>query len=77
MEWRKRHNEELYDLYSSPNTVWVIKSRGLRWAGHVAHRGERRGDVYTGLQLGNLRQRNHLEDLGVDGRIILRWIYRK
>jgi hypothetical protein len=39
-EWRKLHNEELHDLYSSPNTVRVIKSR---WAGHVARMGERRG----------------------------------
>jgi len=43
-EWRKLHNEEkLNDLYSSPNIVRVIKSRRLRWAGHVAHMGERRG----------------------------------
>ena len=42
-EWKTLHNEELYDLYSSPNTVWVIKSKGIRWAGHVARKGERRG----------------------------------
>jgi hypothetical protein len=42
-EWRRLHNEELYALYSSPNIVWVIKSRRLRWAGHVARMGERRG----------------------------------
>jgi hypothetical protein len=42
-EWRKLHNEELNDLYSSPNIVWVIKLRRMRWAGHVAHVGERRG----------------------------------
>jgi hypothetical protein len=35
-EWRRIHNEELYALYSSPNIIWVIKSRPLRWAGHVA-----------------------------------------
>ena len=42
-EWRKLHNEELNDLYSSPNIVRVIISRRMRWAGHVARMGERRG----------------------------------
>jgi hypothetical protein len=42
-EWRKLHTEELNDLYCSPNIVWVIKSRRMRWAGHVACMGERRG----------------------------------
>ena len=40
-EWRKLHNEELNDLYSSPNIVRVIRSRRMRWAGHVARFGER------------------------------------
>ena len=48
VEWRKLHNEELNDLYSSPNIVQVIKLRRRRWAGHVAHMGERRG-VYRVL----------------------------
>jgi len=39
-EWRKLHNEELNDLYSSPDIVRVIKSRRMRWAGHVARMGE-------------------------------------
>jgi hypothetical protein len=42
-EWRRLHNEELYDLYSLPNIFWVIKSRRVRWAEHVARMGERRG----------------------------------
>jgi len=44
-EWRKLHSEELNDLYSSPNIVRVIKSRRMRWAGHVALMGESR-DIY-------------------------------
>ena len=43
-EWRKLHNEDLNDLYSSPNIVRVIKSRRMRWAGHVAYMRERRGE---------------------------------
>jgi len=47
-EWKRLHNEELNDLYSSPNIVRVIKSRRMRWAGHVARMGEERG-VYRVL----------------------------
>ena len=42
-EWKKMHNEELNDLYSLPNIVRVVKSRRMRWAGHVARLGEDRG----------------------------------
>ena len=42
-EWRKLHNEELRDLYSLPNIVRMVKSRRMRWAGHVARMGEGRG----------------------------------
>jgi len=42
-EWRKLHNEELKDLYSLPNIVRVVKSRRMKWAGHVARMGEGRG----------------------------------
>ena len=76
-EWRKLHNEELNDLYCSPNIVPVIKSKGMRWAGHIAHMGEGRGEVYTGFWWGNLRERDNLGEPGIDGRIIFRWIFRK
>jgi len=42
-DWRKLHNEEFNDLYCSPNIVWVIKPKRMRWAWHVARIGERRG----------------------------------
>jgi hypothetical protein len=74
-EWRKLHNEGLNDMYSSPTIVRVIKSRRMRWAGRVARMG--REEAYTGFWWGNLRDRDHWGDPGVDGRIILRWIFRK
>jgi hypothetical protein len=72
-EWRKLHNEELHDLYSSPNIVPVIKSRRMRWAVHVA----RMGEACTGFWWGNVNERDHWGDPGVDARIILRRIFRK
>ena len=42
-EWRESHNEEVNDLYCLPNIVWMVKSRRVRWAGHVARMGEGRG----------------------------------
>ena len=74
-DWRKLHHEELNDLYCSPIIIRVIKSRKMRWAGHVARLGK--GEVYTGFWWGNLRERDHLGDPGVDGRMIIRWIFRK
>jgi hypothetical protein len=74
-EWRKLLNEELHNPYSSPNIVRVIKSRRMRCAGHVAPMGE--GEACTRTWWGNLREREHWGDPCVDGRIILRWIFRK
>jgi len=73
-DWRKLHNEELNDLYSSPNIVLVIQSRRMRQAGHVARMG--RGEVHAEFWRGNLRDRDRLEDPGVGGRIIVGWIFR-
>ena len=53
-EWRNLHKEVLNDLHSSPHIIWVIKSRRIRWARHVACMGEK-GDVHTGFWWGNLR----------------------
>ena len=72
-EWRRMHNEELNGLYSSPNIVRVIKSRRMRWAGHVARMGEERG----AYRWGNRRERDRWGDLGVNGWIILGWISRR
>ena len=65
-EWRRLHNEELNDLYSSPNIVRVIKSRRMRWVGHVARMGEERG-VYRVL-VGKLEGKRPL------GRPRRRWV---
>jgi hypothetical protein len=69
--WRKLHNDELQSLYSSSKIVTVIKSRRMRWAGHIARMG--RGEVFTGFWLGGLKGRDHWEDLGVGGSTTLRW----
>jgi hypothetical protein len=71
-EWRKLHNEELNDLYSSPNIIRVMKSRRIIWAGLVAYMEAR---FIPGFGGKNVRERDHLEEPGVGGRIILRRIF--
>ena len=69
---RKLHNEELNDLYSSSNIVRVIKSRRMRWAGHVVRMGERR-DLHRML----VGKPEGKRPLGRPRRIILSWIFGK
>jgi hypothetical protein len=72
---KKLHNEELHDLYSSPNILRVIKSRRMRWAGHVAWMGRR--EACIGFWWENPRERGNWGDPSVDRRIILGWLFRK
>ena len=72
-DWKRLPNEQYHDLYSSPNHV--IKSRTMRFARNVACMREQK--MHTDFLLGNLRERDHLEDLGIGGRIILKWILNK
>jgi hypothetical protein len=67
---RKRtpHDEELYDLYSSPNIIRMVKSRRVRWSGHVAGIGK--GEVHTWFWWRELRERDNLEDICIDGRTL-------
>jgi hypothetical protein len=74
-EWSKLHNEELNDLYSLPNIVRVVKSRRMRWAGHVTRMGEERGVHW--VLVGKPEGKRPLGRPRLDGRIILKWIFRK
>jgi hypothetical protein len=67
--WRKLHNEELHDLHTSPSIIRVVKSRRMKWAGHVARMGEKR-NVYR-LSVGKPEGKR---PLGRPGR---RWVYSK
>jgi PAS domain-containing protein len=69
-DWRRLHIEERHDLYCSPNIIRVIKSRRMRWAGHVARVKERDGAYRVLGGGGSKREGDHLEVLGIDGRII-------
>jgi hypothetical protein len=73
--WRRLHNEGIHNLYTTPNVIRVIKSKRVRWVGTV----QRMGEVGNACKIsrGNLKVRHHMGDLGVDGRIILKWILKK
>jgi hypothetical protein len=73
-ERRRLYNKELYAVYSSRNIVPVIKSKRLRWAGHVARMG--RKGAYR-VWWGNLREGDKLKDRDIDGRIISRCMFER
>jgi hypothetical protein len=70
-EWKKLQNGELHNLYSSPDIIRQIKSRRMRWAGHVAFMGEGR-NVYRVL-MGKPEGKDYLKDQGIDGRMGSKW----
>jgi hypothetical protein len=74
-EWRKLHNEELRDLYSLPNILRVVKSRRMKWVGHVARMGEGRG--VQRVLMGRPEGKRPLGRPRHRWGIILRWIFRK
>ena len=73
-EWRKLHNEELNDLYSSYCSGDKIEKNEMGGACGMYGGG---GEAYTGFWWGSLRERDHLGEPGVDGMITLSWIFRK
>jgi hypothetical protein len=73
-ERRRLYNKEIYDLYSSPNVIWVTNTRRMGRAGHIAHMGDRRGANSSWWR--KLGDGDHLEEPGLYGRITLKWIFR-
>jgi hypothetical protein len=74
-DWRRLHNEELHNLYASPNIIRVINARNMRGTVRVARMGEVR--CAESILVEDLKGRDHLEDLSVEGRIILQWTLEK
>jgi hypothetical protein len=73
--WRRLHDEELHNLYASPNIVTTVKSMMMRWTGHVTRMGVMR-NAYK-ITVGKSEAKSHLEDLGIDGKVILEYISGK
>jgi hypothetical protein len=73
--WRKLHNEELHNMYSSASIIRIIKSRRMRWLGHVERMGERK-NAYR-LLVGKPEERRPLGRQDVGGWIILKWILER
>ena len=70
-EWRRLHNEEIYDLYSSSNIIQIKK----RWTGLLARMGRQKKCIEN--LVGKTQGKNYLEKVGVDGGMILKWIFKK
>jgi hypothetical protein len=76
LDWRKlQRNEELHDLYCSSNVIRMMKSRRMRWAGHIVRTGGE--EVHTEFWWGNLTERDHMQDLGLDVIIIFKLILNR
>jgi hypothetical protein len=73
--WRKVHDEELRNLYPSPNTIRMVKSRIMRWSEHVARIGRSR--MHIEYRWEGQKERDHWEDQDVSGWTILKWILEK
>jgi hypothetical protein len=69
---RKLHNGELHNLYSSPDIIRQIKSRRMRWVGHVVFMGK--GETCTGFQWESPKGKDHLKDEGIDVRMGSQWL---
>ena len=69
-DWKRLPNEQFHILYSLPNVIRIIISRRMGYVWRVAYMGEQRNAHR--LLVGNLRERDHLENLGIDGRIMLK-----
>jgi len=74
-KWKRIHTKELFALYFSPNIIQVNKENIIRWEGNVAFMGDRRG-AYS-ILVERLSEVGHLEDLGIDGKFILKWKLKK